>query len=81
MKLRAKLAPRLAFGLCGLGGMVWLGVAQAQSVPPGQPASWSAAHLPGTSQYQDNYIGGGSLPPDISKGDSQSSDRAATLKD
>jgi SdrD B-like domain len=74
MKPRAKLAPRLAFGLCGLGGMVWLGAAQAQSVPPGQPASWSTAHLPGTSQYQDNYIGGGSLPPDISKGDAQSSD-------
>src|SRR5450631_1644406 len=80
MKPRAKLTPRLAFGLCGLGGMVWLGAAEAQSAmpaqsaTPAQPASWSATHLPGTSQYQDSYIGGGSLAPDVSKGYTESSD-------
>src|SRR3984957_9671830 len=74
MKARAKPAPRLAFGLCGLGGLAWLGMAHAQSAPPAQPASWSAANLPGTSQFQDNYIGGGSLAPDISKGYAESSD-------
>src|ERR1700733_15342463 len=73
MKPRVKLAPRLAFGLCGPGGLVWLGVAHAQSAPPAQPASWSATNLPGTSQYQDNYIGGSSAP-DISKGYAESSD-------
>lgn len=80
MKPRTKLAPRLAFGLCGLGGMVWLGAAEAQSAmpaqsaAPAQPASWSATHLPGPSQYQDSYIGGGSLAPDVSKGYTESSD-------
>jgi hypothetical protein len=74
MKSLAKLTPRHAFGLCGLGGMVWLGAAEAQSVTPAQPASWSATHLPGTSQYQDSYIGGGSLPPDVSKGYAESND-------
>src|ERR1700694_4256831 len=80
MNLRANLAPRLAFGLCGLGGTVWLGAAEAQSAmpaqpaAPAQPASWSATHLPGTSQYQDSYIGGGSLAPDVSKGYTESSD-------
>jgi hypothetical protein len=75
MKPRAKLTPRLAFSLCGPGGIVWLGAAVAQSVTPAQPASWSAANLPGTSLYQDNYIGGGSLAPDISKGYAESSDQ------
>jgi hypothetical protein len=36
--------------------------------------SWSAVNLPGTAVYQDNYIGGGSLAPDISKGDDDGSD-------
>jgi len=80
MKSRTKLSPRLAFGLCGLGGMVWLGAAEAQSVTPAQPASWSATHLPGTSQYQDSYIGGGSLPPDVSKGYAESSDVAGLAR-
>src|ERR1700730_19294059 len=73
MKPRAKLTPRLAFGLCGPGGLVWLTMAHAQTGPPAQPASWSATNLPGTSQYQDNYIGGSSAP-DISKGYAESSD-------
>jgi len=64
MKLRAKLTPRLAFGLCGLGGMIWLGAAHAQSAtpspdtpspvtpspptPPSAATTWSATNLPGT---------------------------------
>ena len=36
--------------------------------------SWSAVNLPGTAVYQDTYIGGGSLAPDISKGDDDGSD-------
>jgi len=78
MKPRAKLALPLAFGLCGLGGVACLGAAFAQSVTPtSTPAtatSWSAANLPGAVVYQDNYIGGGSLAPDISKGDVDTSD-------
>ena len=32
------------------------------------PVPWSAANLPGAPAYQDRYIGGGSLAPDISAG-------------
>jgi hypothetical protein len=52
MKLRGNLAPRLAFGLCGLGA-----------------AASSAVNPPAPPLYQDRYIGGGSLVPDISTGD------------
>src|SRR5580698_7482812 len=75
MKPRAKLTPRLAIGLCGLGGMVWLGAAHAQSVtssaptPPAAATTWSAANLPGTNVYQDKFIDGGTLVPDVSKGE------------
>ena len=51
----------------------------ASAAAPGSPvaaapasaatASWSAANLPGTEQYQDKYIGGGTMSPDISSGD------------
>src|ERR1700720_4999387 len=84
--MKTKLTPRLAFGLCGLGGMVWLGAAEAQSAmpvqpaAPAQPASWSATPLPGTSQYQDSYIGGGSLAPDVSKGYTESSDASGLAR-
>jgi hypothetical protein len=73
MKRCAKLTPRLAFGLCGLGGMVWPGAAHAQSLAaaPVTPPSWSAANLPGANVYQDKFINGGTLVPDISKGDEQ----------
>jgi hypothetical protein len=37
-------------------------------------APWSAVNLPGTANYQDNLIGGGSLAPDISKGEDDGSD-------
>ena len=57
------LAPRLAFGLCGLAAIALCSAARAQSVTP--------APVP---QYQDRYIGGGSLAPDISTGDGSTSD-------
>jgi hypothetical protein len=59
MKRRGNLAPRLAFCLCGLG------LAAAAS---------SAVNPPAPPQYQDRYIGGGSLVPDISTGDEGTSD-------
>jgi hypothetical protein len=61
------LARHLALHLCGLGGLAWLGAAYAQSVAPASPPPTSAA-------YQDTYIGGGSLAPDISAGDQANSD-------
>src|SRR5580693_2875241 len=64
MRLRRPLALRLAFGLCGPGGLACLGAAQAQSVTP----------APAAPVYQDRIIGGGSLPPDISMGDGATSD-------
>jgi hypothetical protein len=73
MKARGNPALKLAIGLCGLSGVAWLGAASAQSTPPPAP-SWSAANLPGTAAYQDTYIGGGSLAPDIAKGDGATAD-------
>jgi hypothetical protein len=64
MRLRPHLALRLAFGLCGPGGLACLAAAQAQS---GLPA-------PAVPVYQDRFIGGGSLPADISMGDDATSD-------
>ena len=43
-------------------------------VPPAHAPSWSAVNLPGAAVYQDNLIGGGSLAPDLSKGDDDGSD-------
>ncbi len=61
MKSRLPFAPRLAYSLCGLGGFLcW--AANAQSPAP------AAAATP-APVYQDRYIGGGSLSPDISMGD------------
>jgi hypothetical protein len=71
MKLRGNFTVRLAFGLCGL---AWLDAAYAQAEPPTPAPSWSVVNLPGTPVYQDNYIGGGSLVPDISKGDASTTD-------
>jgi hypothetical protein len=66
MKSRLPSAPRLAISLCGLGGLLCSSAAHAQSpaaVPP-----------PPAPVYQDRYIGGGSLSPDISMGDNSTSD-------
>jgi hypothetical protein len=64
MKSRRLFAPRLAYSLCGLGGFLCF-AANAQS-PATAPAPAPA--------YQDKYIGGGSLSPDISMGDNSTSD-------
>ncbi|HEY1312484.1 MAG TPA: SdrD B-like domain-containing protein [Steroidobacteraceae bacterium] len=65
MKRRANLAVQLAFGLCGLAGLACSGRADAQV---------AAAAPPAAPEYQDRYIGGGSLKPDISTGDNATSD-------
>jgi SdrD B-like domain len=62
MKPRHYLARLLALGLCGPGGLACTGVAIAQTAAPAEP------------QYQDHFIGGGSLTPDIVMGDSATSD-------
>lgn len=67
MKCRSLLAPRLAVGLCGLGGLACAGTAH------GQATAQPAAQVPAPA-YQDRYIGGGSLTPDINSGDSSTSD-------
>jgi hypothetical protein len=61
MKPCANLAHRLAFGLCGLAGVACASATWAQTVVP-------------TPEYQDRYIGGGSLTPDISAGGGATSD-------
>lgn len=61
---------------CAGWGLAWLSAAYAQTATPAPPAtaptpplSWSAANLPSIPVYQDKYIGGGALPPDISAGE------------
>jgi hypothetical protein len=66
MKPRVPLASRLAYSLCGLGGFLCWSAANSQS-----PAAVSP---PAAPVYQDRYIGGGSLSPDISMGDNSTSD-------
>ena len=58
------------------GGSRGSSAAHAQTATPAPPAtaptpplSWSAANLPPMPVYQDKYIGGGSLAPDISAGE------------
>ncbi len=74
MKLRGNLAPRLAFCLCGLGGFVYSSAAHADIATPLFAAASGAVNPPAPPQYQDRYIGGGSLVPDISTGDEGTSD-------
>ncbi|MGD0490277.1 MAG: hypothetical protein ABSC32_01915 [Steroidobacteraceae bacterium] len=74
MKLRLTLARRLTFGLCGLGGLAAWSTAYAQASPSAPPMSWSAVNLPDTPIYQDRFIAGGSLAPDISAGDATTGD-------
>src|SRR6202051_4900295 len=57
MKARANLISRFAAGLCGLGAL----------------AGSAALCAEGTPAYQDRIIGGGTLAPDISVGDAESS--------
>jgi len=62
MTLRATLALQLALGSCGLAGLLVAGAGIAQSLPAAAAA------------YEDRVIGGGSLAPDISLGDSEGRD-------
>jgi hypothetical protein len=74
MTPRAKLAPRLALGLSGLGGFACLGTAQAQAQIPTPAVPASASTPLAAPAYQDRYIGGGSLVPDIATADGETSD-------
>jgi hypothetical protein len=74
MKRRGNAARRLAFGLCGLAGLVSLSTAHAETSAPMPAAPMTAVNSPAPSAYQDRYIGGGSLAPDISAGDEATSD-------
>ncbi|HEV7614498.1 MAG TPA: hypothetical protein VGO37_21650 [Steroidobacteraceae bacterium] len=65
MKRRGNLT--LAF-LCGPGGLALLSAVQAQVAATAPPTGHDAP------AYQDRYIGGGSLPLDISRADGTSSD-------
>jgi hypothetical protein len=70
MKLSADFPLRLASCLCGLAGLVGAGAAGAQSLNAA-PAVYTSIVRPPT--YQDRFIGGGSLAPDISAGDADTS--------
>jgi hypothetical protein len=80
MTPRAKLASRLAIGLSGLGGIAWLSLvpapaqAQVQEQAPAPVVPPSGATPPPAPVYQDRYISGGSLKPDISTDDGATSD-------
>ncbi len=62
---RRTLSLRLAFSLCGPGGLACSGAVVAQTAAPAGPAA---------PAYQDRYIDGGTLAPDISTGDGGTSD-------
>ena len=87
MTARADLARLFAAGLCALAVGLRLNAAFAQTqvaampaqaplpavTPPVTPAlAWSAVNLPEQPVYQDHYIGGGTLAPDISAGETGS---------
>ena len=65
MNRRAIAAPWLATGLSGLAGLAWAGPVTAHA--PTQAASPGAQDA--ASDYQDRYIDGGTLKPDVSVGD------------
>jgi hypothetical protein len=65
MKRSVNLAPRLALGLSALGGLACSSATYAQTL---------ISTPPDAVPYQDRYIGGGSLVPDISAGDAGTSD-------
>jgi hypothetical protein len=75
MRFLANCVVPLAIGLCGLGALAAVSTANAQSAAqadaqstPASPAVyWHAADPPATLLYQDRFIGGGSLAPDITK--------------
>ena len=79
MTSRADLARLLAVGLCAFAVGYRLNAAFAQTqvaaMSPPQAAAvtpartWSTVNFPDQPVYRDHYIGGGSLAPDISAGD------------
>jgi hypothetical protein len=74
MKLGADLSLRLALCLCGLVGLVGADIACAQSLNAAPAVYTSIINPPAAPAYQDRVIGGGSLVPDISAGDADTSD-------
>ena len=70
----AALASRLSLRLSGLAALVWASAAYAQVAAPEPSASASPANAPAAPVYHDRYIGGGSLTPDISAGESTTGD-------
>ena len=75
MKRRGNAARRLAFGRCGLVALVSLSaLSAALSTAHAETAAPANANSPAPAAYQDRYIGGGSLVPDISTGDEATSD-------
>jgi hypothetical protein len=77
MKRRGNLTAQLAF-LCGPGGLAFLSAAHGQVAAPALPSGVRDA--PAAPAYQDRYIGGGSLPLDISRADGTSSDTQGLAK-
>jgi hypothetical protein len=63
----APLPCRLAPRLCGLGALAWLSIAHGQTGPPAPAPDTPAAAL--ESAYQDHYIDGGRLVPDVTAGE------------
>lgn len=70
MTPRAKLASRLALCLFGMARFAWPGASIAQ--PAAQQTSTESSAAPAVA-YQDRYIAGGSLTPDISVEDGNTS--------
>lgn len=75
MNSRAGLAYLLAFGLCGPAGLACSSAARAQTAPATLPGAATnavtgagAVAANAAPAYQDRYIDGGSLPPDVSAG-------------
>src|SRR5271166_321932 len=82
MKLYANPATRLAFGLSGLGVFACMGMVHAQTSNPtfaatSTPPATSSAAGPA---YQDHYIAGGSLTPDISLGEGATTDTGGLFR-
>src|SRR3984893_64512 len=74
MKLGADSSLRLALCLCGLVGLMGVDAACAESVNAAPAVYTNIANPPALPAYQDRFIGGGSLVPDISAGDADASD-------
>jgi len=74
MKLGADSSLRLALCLCGLVELMGADAARAQSLNAAPAVYTTIVNPPTPPAYQDRFIGGGSLVPDISAGDADTSD-------